>query len=379
MILEEVDDEVVESKKKEKITIANKTGLAALDAIMAKVSKDLNQDLSGTDYGDVEFSSSGSIALDIALGRGGFPLGRIIEIIGDPSSGKTSFALSYIATRQKRRKELGITNKRDLIVDVEHSLETSFIKGYGVDMSQVIWIRVETVEEALTILIEYIKSGCIDTALLDSIDAMENEKMVRRAIGENDVGGMSKEMNKGLRQLAKLCPQTNTLCIFINQIKQNPGVMYGSSDTQTGGRAIIYYSAIIMKMMAKKPGPSDLPGSSTFRIKVSKTKVGLPLEEEVEIVFLLGKGIDKVYDVISIAKELGILRNSAGQPKVKWKSDQDFEVLAEDVEKGAEAASTYLRSHPKLLERLYHACLRACKITGALSDESFTRTDSVVG
>lgn len=378
MILEDTDDEVVESKKKEKVAI-KKTGLPALDAIMAKVSKDLGQDLSGTDYGDMTFCTSGSVSLDIALARGGLPLGRIIEFIGMNSCGKTSIALSWIATRQQERKAKGITDKRDLIIDVEHSLERGFIEGFTIDMDQVIWIRVDSIEEAFTVLIEYVKSGCIDMVLLDSIDAMENEKMIRRAIGENDVGGMSKEMNKGLRQLAKLAPQTGTTIIFINQIKMNPGKMFGNPETQTGGSAILFYATVIIKMLSKKPGPSDLPNSTTFRLRVEKTKVGPPVDEDIEVVFVFGKGIDKTYDIINMAQELDILKNSAGQSKVRWTYDSDPVPVHPEVGKGKEATAVYLREHPEVLERLYHSCLRAKGIKEARTDDSFKTPDPVIG
>ena len=211
----------------------NKTGIPALDSIIAATNKAFGKDFSSQDFGDVTRLQTGSARLD-AMIAGGLPKAGIIEIFGWESSGKTSLALSIIARRQKERKKLGITGKRDLFIDLEHSMTRSFIEGFGIDMDEVIWVRPDLAEEALQIAIDYPKSGAIDMMLFDSVDAAQNSKMVSRQVGENDVGGISKDMNFALRQLSKIAVQTETTCIFINQIKQSPNVMGGNPNTTTG-------------------------------------------------------------------------------------------------------------------------------------------------
>lgn len=351
--------------------ISNPTGLAEIDCILEKLTKDFGEDMSGEDYGNVSFTTTGSAKFDCALGRGGVPNGRIIEIIGNTGSLKTSLALSLMARRQEWRKAHGVTNKRDLILDIEHSLERSFIEGLGVDMSQVIWKRFETAEEALQFLIDLIKSDLIDYIVVDSVDAMQGENQLRRKVGENDVGGISKIMNFAVRQLSKLVPRHNATLFFINQIKLNPGQMFGSPETTTGGLAIGYYARLRIKMLPRKDGHPEVPGAAVMRCRIFKNSFGPPLDEDIELAFLYGKGFDPVYDIESLAKELGILRHSAGQTKVQWTSDGEAIPLLPDIEKGKEAGRKALRSDPKLLERLRHACLRIAKVPEAKADSEF--------
>lgn len=203
------------------------TGIAALDLVIKNINKQFGKDFSGSSWGDIEPLPTGSIRLDRALGLGGIPKGAVTEIFGWQSSGKTSLALQIIALRQAWRKANNV-DKRDLIIDLECSLTESFIKGFGIDMDLVIWVRPDLAEEALQIAISYVTSGAIDIVLFDSVDAAQNNKQVSRSIGENDVGGVSKDMNNALRQISKLAPKHGTTYIFINQIKQNPGVFMGN-------------------------------------------------------------------------------------------------------------------------------------------------------
>lgn len=204
-----------------------KTGIPELDALLKAASKKFGKDFSNQDWGDIVPMPTGSVRLDMALGLGGIPCGRVTEIFGWQSSGKTSLALQIMALRQQYRKLKGIV-KRDLIIDLEHSITRSFLEGFGIDMEQIIWLRPDLAEEALQLAIDLPKSGKIDIVLFDSVDAAQNNKMVSRSVGENDVGGISKDMNFALRQISKIAPQTETTYIFINQIKQNPGQMMGN-------------------------------------------------------------------------------------------------------------------------------------------------------
>lgn len=352
--------------------IKNPTGVGELDAILEKLSKDLGDDMSGEDYGNVTFVTSGSTKFDCAIGRGGIPTSRIIELVGETGSLKTSLSLVFMAQRQKRRKALGITNKRDLIIDLEHSLERSFIEGFGIDMSQVIWKRFATAEDALQFLLDLLKSGLIDVAVFDSVDALQNETQLRKSVGEDVVGGTSKLISKVVRELSKIVASYETTLIFINQIRLNPGQMFGSPETTPGGKSIGYYSRLRIKCLPRKDGHPDVPGACTMRLRIFKNSFGPPLEEDIELAFLYGKGFDPVYDIESHAKDLEILAHSAGKTKVKWRADAEWEPLMPDIEKGKEAGQKALRENPMLLERLRHACLRIAKAPEARPDSDFT-------
>jgi len=205
-----------------------KTGIAALDAIIQSTSNSRGVDLSGIRLGDITPFTSGSMQLDLALKIGGLPEGRVIEVFGQESTMKTSLCLCAIGLKQQARLAAGVLDKRDLILDLEHSLTDPFIEGFGIDLDQCIILQPSSAEEALQVSIDYVKSGAIDTVLIDSVDAMQNEKQQRRKVGENDVGGISKDMAFAMRQISKLAVQYNTTYLFINQIKMNPGVMFGS-------------------------------------------------------------------------------------------------------------------------------------------------------
>lgn len=355
-----------------KTELGNPTGVSELDSILEKLSKDIGDDMSGENYGNVHFTTSGSTKFDCAIGRGGIPNGRIIEIMGDTGSLKTSLGLTLIAQRQAWRKARGITNKRDIILDLEHSLEEDFIKSFGIDMSQVIWKRFYTAEDALQFLTTLMASGAVDYVLFDSVDALQSQVQIRKAAGEDQVGGTSKILSKAVRQLTKDVANHESTLIFINQIRLNPGQMFGSPETTPGGKSIGYYARLRIKLLPRKDNHPDVPGAALMRARIIKNSFGPPLEEDIELAFRYGKGFDPVYDIESLAKDLEILRHSAGQTKVKWRSDAEPEPLLPDIEKGKEAAQKALRENPRLLERLRHACLRVAKVPEALPDSEFT-------
>lgn len=354
---------------KSEIEIKNLTGIDALDAMLEKLSKDFGTDMSGSNYGDMSFSPTGSARLDAALSRGGWPLGRVIEIIGDPGSLKTSLALTALAKRQAYRKANNI-NKRDLIIDLERALEASFIERFGIDLSLIIWMRPDTIEEALQACIDLPKSGFIDFVIFDSVDAGQNEKQLRKKMGEADVGGTSKDMNAAMRQIVKIAMEHQTTYFFINQIKLNPGQMFGSPETTPGGRALSYYASLRIKLLPRQEH-KEVPGAALMRLRVTKTRLGPPLEEDVELAFLYARGFDEAYDIESLAKELELLAHSAGQTKVQWTSGSDPVPLLPDIEKGKAAGQAALRTNPLLLERLRHACLRAQGVPTARPDTDF--------
>lgn len=310
-----------------------KTGIPALDAIIKTTSKKFGKDFSGQDWGDVDGITTGSIKLDSLLEIGGIPEGRVTEIFGWQSSGKTSLALNIIALRQKYRAANEITDKRDLIIDLEFSLTTKFIEGFGIDMNQIIWVRPDTAEEALQIAIDYPKSGAIDMVLFDSVDAAQNNKMLSRNVGENDVGGISKDMNFALRQICKIAPEHNTTYIFINQIKQNPGQMMGNPNVTTGGNALKFYAMLRLELMTNKPSP-NLSGAMIMRIKLNKTKISNPVAgKAIELDFVYGKGFDPQFDLMMYAKELEMLRLGTGN-KLRWTPNDEPVTICKGGAKG---------------------------------------------
>lgn len=356
---------------KEKIKVANKTGIASLDAIIKASSQQLGTDLSGHDYGNLTPFTTGSLQLDLALKIGGLPEGRIIEVIGQESSMKTSFCLFVIGLKQKARlirnieleaegteEALGlIDERRDLIIDLEHTLTRDFIEGFGIDMDQIIWIRPKSAEEALQVSIDYVKSGAIDTVLVDSVDAMQNEKQQRRKVGETDVGGISKDMSFAIRQIAKLAPEYNTTYLFINQIRMNPGVMFGSPETTPGGKSLSFYASLRLKCMRREKCP-DIPNATMFRVKIIKTKLGGDYTEQVKVPFVFGRGFAQALDIEGVAKDFGLLRHSAGQSKVNWHPDDPdaSEPLLPNIGKGKSFGQQALINNPWLLEKLRQLC-----------------------
>lgn len=349
----------------------NKTGIAALDAMIKGASKKFGKDMGGFDWGDWAPLSTGSTQLDQALYIGGIPLFSIIEIIGQESSNKTSFCLNMLAREQERRRkerEEAIAKgdeepprRMDIILDLERSMTSSFIKGFGVDLEQVLWLRPDTAEEALQVSLDYVKSGAIGMVILDSVDAMQNVKQQSRNVGETDVGGISKDMSFAIRQIAKLCKEYKTTYIFINQIRMNPGVMFGSPETTPGGKSLAFYASLRLKFMSRKAN-KDVPMAYNMRVQVKKTRCGPDFEGILELPFLHGRGFATLLDVTNTAKEFGILKHSAGQSKVFWQADGDIEdkncwgPLMPDIDKGKAAAFQALEENPWLLEQLRQLC-----------------------
>lgn len=347
--------------------MSKKTGIPQLDAVIAATSKKFERDLGHEDFGDIKTFSSGSLQLDIALKAGGLPEGRVIEVYGPTSSMKTSFCLQAVGTKQRARVLAGVQDKRDLILDLEHSLTSSFLEGFGFDLDeQTIWVRPRSAEEALQISIDYVKSGAIDCVVFDSVDAAQNEKQQRRSIGEADVGGISKDMSTAMRQISKIGPEYNTTYFFINQVRQNPGVMFGNPEVTPGGNALAFYATLRLRFNTRKPCP-EIPNASYLRAKIIKTKIGEEYLEEIAMPFISGKGFATALDIEAVAKELGILKHSAGQSKIQWIPDGAFEPLLPDIEKGKEAGQQALITNPLLVEKIRQACFLhtnvSCKLT----------------
>lgn len=348
------------------------TGVPEIDAILKSISKKFKKDLSGQNYGNIEGMTTGSSRLDAAMGIGGIPKGHVTEIFGWEASGKTSLALKIIALAQARRRLAGITNKRDLFIDLEHSMTQTFITGFGIDLEQIIWLRPDNANEALQIAIDVPKSGLIDVVLFDSVDAAQSSRQLQRNIGDADVGGVSKEMNDALRQISKIAPQTETTYIFINQIKQNPGAFMKNPNVTPGGNALKYYSMLRLELMTKKPSP-NLPNAFLMRIKFAKSKLSAPLasKDAMELDFVYGKGFDQALDLFSWAKDLGVLRSAGQSVKVQWSEDTEEEVFNST---GGKASAMQLLNDDQLL---FEKLKATCKARAALGIVAITIGDEM--
>ena len=252
---------------------------------------------------DIDVVSSGSLALDIALGVGGYPKGRIIEIYGPESSGKTTFALHAIAEVQK-------TGGRAAFIDAEHALDPVYAKKLGVNINELLLSQPDTGEQALEICEALVRSEAMSIIVIDSVAALVPQAEIEGEMGDSHVGLQARLMSQALRKLSGAINKTNTICIFINQLREKVGVMFGNPETTPGGRALKFYSSIrldVRRAEQIKQG-TDVIGNKTV-VKVVKNKVALPFKTaEVEIMY--GEGVSKEGEIIDIASNLGILEKS---------------------------------------------------------------------
>ena len=284
---------------------------------------------------DVETIPSGSIALDAALGIGGYPRGRIIEIYGPESSGKTTFALHAIAETQKKGGTAAF-------VDAEHALDPVYAQALGVNIEELLLSQPDTGEQGLEIAEALIRSGAVDIVVIDSVAALVPEAEIQGDMGASHVGLQARLMSQAMRKLSGIIAKTNVVAIFINQIREKVGIMFGNPEITPGGRALKFYSSVRLEIRrgeALKNG-NDLVGSRT-KIKVVKNKVAPPFKiAEVDIVF--GQGISKEGEVLDIAVEREIVEKSGA-----W-----FAYKGEKIGQGRENAKLFLKENPALLEEL---------------------------
>lgn len=284
---------------------------------------------------NIDVVSSGSLALDQALGVGGYPKGRIIEIFGPESSGKTTIALHAIAEVQK-------AGGRAAFIDAEHALDPVYAKKLGVDTDELLLSQPDTGEQALEIVEALVRSEAMSIIVIDSVAALVPQAEIEGEMGDSHVGLQARLMSQALRKLGGIVNKTNTICIFINQLREKVGVMFGNPETTPGGRALKFYSTVrldVRRAEQIKVG-SDVLGNKTI-IKVVKNKVAPPFKTaEVEIMY--GEGISKTGEIIDIASNLGILDKSGA-----W-----YSYKGEKIGQGKENAKLVLKNNPALYKEI---------------------------
>jgi recombination protein RecA len=296
----------------------------------------------------VDVIPTGSLALDLALGIGGIPRGRVTEIYGPESGGKTTLALHVVAQAQKAG---GVA----AFVDAEHALDPGYARQLGVDVDNLLLSQPDTGEQALEIVELLVRSGAVDVIVVDSVAALVPRAEIEGEMGDSHVGLQARLMSQALRKLTGVLSKSNTAAIFINQIREKVGVMYGNPEVTTGGRALKFYSSVRLDVRRRgqpiKKG--DQPIANVVRVKVTKNKLAPPFREaELELYF--GRGIDPVADLVTVAVDQGVIQKSGS-----WFSYGDIR-----LGQGKEKAAEYLRANPEMIEEI-----RAKVLAGALGED----------
>lgn len=326
----------------------NAAKLKALQATIDKIEKDYGKGtimtLGDQPEWDVQVIPSGSIALDHALGIGGYPRGRIVEIYGPESSGKTTLAIHAIAEAQK-------TGGIAAMIDAEHAFDRSYAQALGVNLETLLISQPDNGEQALEIADNLIRSGAIDIVVIDSVAALTPKAEIEGEMGDNKVGLQARLMSQALRKLTANIAKTNTCCIFINQLREKIGVMFGNPETTTGGNALKFYASVrldIRRISQLKDG-EDVIGNQV-RVKVVKNKVAPPFRKaEFDIMF--GEGISHSGEIIDLGSELGIIKKSGS-----WYSYNDTK-----LGQGRDAAKQCIQDNPELADELEELIFSALK------------------
>ncbi|MDR2286404.1 MAG: recombinase RecA [Prevotellaceae bacterium] len=325
--------------KEEKNVDGKSEKMKALQAALDKIEKDFGKGtimkMGDKVVEDIPVISSGSIGIDNALGVGGYPRGRVIEIYGPESSGKTTLAIHAIAEAQK-------TGGIAAIIDAEHAFDRTYAIKLGVDVNTLLISQPDNGEQALEIADQLIRSGAVDIVVIDSVAALTPKTEIEGDMGDKNMGLQARLMSQALRKLTGTINKTNTCCIFINQLRDKIGVMFGSPETTTGGNALKFYASVridVRKISALKEGEEHW-GSRT-RVKVVKNKMSPPFKKaEFDIVF--GEGISKIGEIIDLGTDLNIIKKSGS-----WFSYGDTRLA-----QGRDAVKRLLLDNPELSDEL---------------------------
>lgn len=310
-----------------------------LEQVLADIEKQFGKGsimkLGEETHNEIDVVSSGSLTLDIALGVGGYPKGRIIEIYGPESSGKTTFALHAIAEVQK-------AGGKAAFIDAEHALDPVYARNLGVNINDLLLSQPDTGEQALEICDALVKSEAINIIVIDSVAALVPQAEIEGEMGDSHVGLQARLMSQALRKLSGTINKTNTIAIFINQLREKVGVLFGNPETTTGGRALKFYSTIRLDVRRGeqiKNGDSVI-GNKT-NVKVVKNKVAPPFKTApVEIMY--GQGVSREAEIIDLASEIGIVDKSGA-----W-----YSYNGEKIGQGKENAKGFLRDNPSIAEEI---------------------------
>lgn len=325
----------------------------ALDAAIAQIEKQYGKGSimklgDNSAHMNVETVPTGSLSLDIALGLGGFPKGRIIEVYGPESSGKTTVALHAVAEVQKLGGIAGF-------IDAEHALDPVYAKNIGVDIDNLYISQPDSGEQALEIAETMVRSGAVDIVIVDSVAALVPKAEIDGEMGDSHVGLQARLMSQALRKLTSIVSKSNCIVIFINQLREKIGVMFGNPETTTGGRALKFYSSVrldVRRVESLKQG-GEIVGNHT-RVKVVKNKVAPPFKEaEFDIMF--GQGISREGDILDLASEIGVINKSGA-----W-----YAYNGEKIGQGRENAKAYLRENPLICEEVEVKVRDYYKLDGA--------------
>lgn len=328
------------------------TGDPLIDAVLGNLEKQYGENnvMLGPPTEKVKRIPTGALGLDVAIG-GGLPVGRIVELFGPESSGKTSLALSCMKSWQDSKSALDQEERYGLVIDLEHSITEDLVEGIGVDPENVLWTKPKTAEQGFNTLIDLVRTGKVGFVIVDSVDAAQTEAVLKKKVGEDQVGGISKAMSRLCRELSGIAEETQTTCLFINQVRADPSP-FGGLKTP-GGFALKFYSSLRLQTMMGKPS-TKTPNALAMRVKIAKNKVSPPRTEPVAFDFMYARGVEPYQDLINVLKETNRGRFAGPTFMVCWGDNGEYETLCSG---GTNALVGMLQEDTETFNKLVRLCL----------------------